>query len=336
MNRRDPLRIPILALLFGACIAFAPFASHYWLQIIIEVAILIIFVTSIDFLVGYTGLITLGHAGFMGVGAYTLVWVAHLEGLPVSAGIGLAVLGGALSAVIVGYLVTRVSGVFFIMVTLAFSMLFYSWAFTARQPFGGDDGLSVAGTIRPDLSWLGLDLDDQLTFALFALVLALLVYAMFDWLVRTPFGQTLSAIRQNENRIRAQGCPVGVYKVASFTIAGAAAALAGCLQVQSTEFLHPDISHWIKSGEGLIIVIVGGMGSLVGPIIGSFLFVLFQKGVESLTEHWQLWMGLTFILIVLVAPDGIYGRLRSLFGSAGPAGATPVPDEKPDERRSDA
>ncbi len=315
ITKRDPLRAVILILLFGAAFVGAPVANHYWLEILTEIGILLIFVVGIDFLVGYTGLITLGHAGFMGVGAYSLVWIAHIQGIPVSIAMPLAILAGAVVAVIVGMLVTRVSGVFFIMVTLAMSMLFYSWAFKARRPFGGDDGLSVAGTIRLDLSSIGIDLDDQLTFCLFVLVIALLIYLLFEWLVRTPFGQTLGAIRQNENRVRALGCPVGVYKVAAFTVAGAVAALAGALHVQSTEFLHPNVSYWIKSGEGLIIVIVGGMGTLVGPVIGTFLFVLFHKGVESLTTHWQFWMGLTFIVIVIFAPDGIYGRLRTLAGS---------------------
>ncbi len=317
ITRRDPLRAIVLVLLFGAAFVGAPFANHYWLEILTDIGILIIFVVGIDFLVGYTGLITLGHAGFMGVGAYSLVWIAHIQGIPVSAAMPLAILAGAVAAVVVGMRVPRVSGVFFIMVTLAISMLFYSWAFKARQPFGGDDGLSVAGTIRLDLSSIGINLDDQFTFCLFVLALALAAYLLFEWLVRTPFGQTLGAIRQNENRVRALGCPVGLYKVAAFTVAGALAALAGALDVQKTEFLHPDVSFWIKSGEGLIIVIVGGMGTLVGPVIGTFLFVLFHKGVEALTPHWQLWMGLTFIAIVIVAPDGIYGRLRSLVEAVG-------------------
>lgn len=341
ITRRDPLRAILLVLLFGAAFVGAPFANHYWLEIITEIGILIIFVVGIDFLVGYTGLITLGHAGFMGVGAYALVWIAHIQGLPVSVAMPAAILAGAVAAVIVGMLVTRVSGVFFIMVTLAISMLFYSWAYKARQPFGGDDGLSVAGSIRLDLSSIGIDLDDQFTFCLFVLVVALAVYLLFEWLVRTPFGQTLGAIRQNENRVRALGCPVGLYKVAAFTVAGAIAALAGVLHVQSTEFLHPDVSHWIKSGEGLIIVIVGGMGTLVGPVIGTFLFVLFHKVVEAFTEYWQFWMGITFIAIVIVAPDGIYGRLRSLVDALGRvrlrrSGTAEVPTEGEGDVRADA
>lgn len=308
---RDRIRWPLTLTLFAAAAIAAPFSEHYGLTIITEIAILAIFALSIDFLVGYTGLITLGHAGFMGVGAYMAGYATYFLGVPPIYAPLLAILAGTLTGLVIGYLVTRVHGVFFIMVTLAISMLFYSWAHRARK-FEGDDGLSLAMQIRPDLRAIGLNLDDPLTFALMALVFAVLTFVLFAWLVRTPFGQVLQAIRQNENRIRAQGCPTQAYKVAAFTVAGAVAAFAGCLHVQFTEFLHPEVSHWIKSGEGLIVVIVGGMGTLAGPVIGSFLFVLLHKGIETFTPYWQIWLGAIFVAIVIVAPDGIYGRLRAL------------------------
>lgn len=311
MVSRDGLRWPLTLSLFAATAIVAAFSGTYTIGIATEIAIFVIFALSIDFLVGYTGLITLGHAGFMGVGAYASAYVTYFLGLPPIFAPLAAILAGVIAGVLVGFLVNRVSGVFFIMVTLAISMLFYSWAFKARM-FGGDDGLSLAAQIRPDLSAIGLNLDDPLTFCLMTIVFALLVFALFDWLVRTPFGQTLKAIKQNEVRIRAQGCPTYLYKVAAFTVAGAVAAFAGALHVQRTEFLHPDVSFWIKSGEGLIVVIVGGMGTLVGPVLGSFLFILLHKGIEAFTEYWQIWIGLVFILIVLLAADGIYGRLRAL------------------------
>jgi len=308
---RDRIRWPLTLILFGGAAIVAPFTEHYGLTIITEIAILAIFALSIDFLVGYTGLITLGHAGFMGVGAYIAGYATYFMGVPPIYAPLLAILAGVVTGIVIGYLVTRVHGVFFIMVTLAMSMLFYSWAHRARK-FEGDDGLSLAMQIRPDLKAIGVNLDDPLTFCLMALVFAVLVFLLFAWLVQTPFGQVLKAIRQNENRIRAQGCPTQLYKVAAFTVAGAVAAFAGSLHVQFTEFLHPEVSHWIKSGEGLIVVIVGGMGTLVGPVMGSFLFVLLHKGIETFTPYWQIWLGAIFVAIVLVAPDGMYGRLRAL------------------------
>lgn len=312
----DRLRWPLTLALFGATAIVAAFSGVYWIGIATEIAIFAIFALSIDFLVGYTGLVTLGHAGFMGVGAYASAYVVHFLGWPPIFAPLVAVLAGIVAGIVVGLLVNRVAGVFFIMVTLAMSMLFYSWAFKARS-FGGDDGLSVIAEIRPDLSAIGISLDDPLTFCLMTILFAVLVFALFDWLVRSPFGQTLKAIKQNENRIRAQGCPTYLYKVAAFTVAGAVAAFAGALHVQRTEFLHPDVSFWIKSGEGLIVVIVGGMGTLVGPILGSFIYILLHKGIEAYTQYWQIWIAIIFIVIVLLATDGVYGRLRSLIRRRG-------------------
>jgi branched-chain amino acid transport system permease protein len=319
MPARDPLSLPVLVVLFGGALAAALFVDAYRLTIVIEIAILVIFVLSLDFLVGYAGLVTFGHAGFMGVGAYALAYASHFLGWPVGVSILAGVALGAVSGIVIGALVTRVSGVFFIMVTLAVSMMFWAWASKARK-FGADDGLG--GMKRMDLKSIGIDLNNDRAFAILCVALAVLAYLLFRWLVRSPFGQALKAIRQNENRARAQGCPVQRYKVAAFAIAGAVAAFAGALHLQNTKFVHPEVAHWIRSGEGLIVVIVGGAGTLTGPVIGGFLFVLFHRIVESFTTNWQIWMGLLFVAIVLAAPDGIFGRLLS-FAGRRPRAAAP-------------
>jgi len=309
MHARDPLALPMVVLLFGGLLVAGFFAGPYWLTIVTEIAIFTIFALSVDFLVGYAGLVTFGHAGFMGVGAYALAYLTHYAGWPVGVSILAAVAAGAVAGVLIGLLVTRVSGVFFIMVTLAVSMMFWAWA--SRSPlFGRDDGMG--GLKRMNLRSIGIDLNDARTFAVGCVIMMVLAYLLFWWLVRSPFGQTLKGIKQNENRIRAQGLPVQTYKVAAFAVASAVAAFAGALHLQNTKFVHAEVAHWIKSGESLIVVIVGGAGTLVGPVIGTFLFFLFHRVVEAFTQNWQIWMGLLFIAIVLMAPEGIYGRLRTL------------------------
>jgi branched-chain amino acid transport system permease protein len=306
MAARDPLRWPLVVLLFGGAATAALGTGAYGKITVAEIAVYCLFALSIDFLVGYTGLVTFGHAGFMGVGAYGAAYFSHFLGWPVGAAMAMGVLLGTVAGVAVGFLVTRVRGVFFIMVTLAFSMMFYSWANKAWK-FGADDGL--AGMKRLDLRAIGINLEDPTVWALFLLLIAFGGFLVFERLVNSPFGQVLKAIKQNENRIRAQGCPTWRYKLAAFTVASAAAALAGTLHLQTTKFLHPEIAFWIKSGEGLIYVIVGGAGTLVGPMLGTFFFVLFHKGVEALTQHWQIALGLTFVILVLAAPNGLYGGL---------------------------
>lgn len=295
---------------FGASLAAVYFGSTYTISIITEIAVLVIFALSIDILVGYTGLVTFGHAGFMGVGAYTCAYLSHHLAWPVGTAILGGILAGILTGFVVGFLVIRVTGVFFIMVTLAMSMMFYSWAFKARM-FGADDGLT--GMKRLDLAGIGIDLNDPRAFSLFCLALALLTFILIGVLVRSPFGQTLRAIKQNENRIRAQGCPVRAYKLAAFVISAAFASLAGILQLQNTLFLHPNVAFWYKSGEGLITVIIGGAGTLVGAILGTYFFVLLHRAVEAYTQFWQVWVGVAIILLLLVAPEGIHGGLRSVW-----------------------
>ena len=311
---RDPLRLAVVVLIFGAGVVAAPIVGAYWKRILVDIAILIIFALSIDFMLGHGGMVTLGHAGFMGVGAYALAYFSNFAGVPVGLSILIAVAAGVVAGIAVGALVIRVAGVFFIMITLAMSMMFHAWASKARR-FGGVDG--VVGLKRMDLSGLGLNFNDDLTFCLIAIACALLIYLFFEWLARSPFGHTLKAIKQNENRIRAQGCPVQLYKLASFAICSAVAAFAGALQMQLVKGVNPEIAHWFKSGEGLIMVIVGGAGTLIGAVIGAVLFELFHKIVESFTQYWRWALGAAFIAIVLVAPDGIYGRLQRLFAKRG-------------------
>jgi branched-chain amino acid transport system permease protein len=273
-----------------------------------EIAVWAIFAMSLDLLVGYAGMVSLGHALFFGLGAYAMaILTAMLQFPPALAVLG-ALAASSLTAALVGALVVRLHGVFFIMITLAFGQM--GWAYFARDRlFGGVGGMS--GVKHLDLSSVGLDLANPADFALFALGLAALVYLALRVLTASPFGHVLVAIRENEHRTRALGCPVQRYKLAAFTIAGAVAGLAGSLAAQRTGFVSPDLLVWTTSGEALIMVIVGGLASLVGPAAGAAAWVFLHHSLSALTPYWGVPMGLFFVAVVLFAGQGFWGLLRA-------------------------
>jgi len=281
-------------------------AGYSGLERLATMAIFAILAMSLDLLVGVVGLVSLGHALFFGLGAYAMAGLTVLAGLPAGLAMPLAVLAAGLAALIVGALVVRLGGVFFIMITLAAGQMGFVY-FDKAHGFGGNGGLS--GVPRLDLSGIGVDLGEPGAFALAALLAAALAFVVLERVVRAPFGQVLAAIHQNENRARALGCPVRRFKLAAFTLAGLLAGLAGSLMAQLTGFVSPDLMVWTGSGEILIMVILGGAGSLVGPAAGAALWILARNALAELTAHWMLWMGLCFVAAGLVAEGGLFGAL---------------------------
>ena len=203
------------------------------------------------------------------------------------------------------------------MLTLAIGQMAHAYFFRNRA-LGGDDGL--AGTPRPDLTALGLDPADATTFSAYALVLAAAVYAALALVVRSPFGRALDGIRQNQRRMRALGCNVRGHKLAAYAAAAAGAGLAGSLLAQQSGFVSPELMFWTVSGEALIMVIVGGMGSIVGAAAGAAVIVVLRDTLSSLTEFWLLGMGIFFIVMVAFARTGIHGAVSALAGRARRAG----------------
>jgi branched-chain amino acid transport system permease protein len=275
--------------------------------------IMAIFAMSLDLLVGYTGLVSLGHAAYFGLGAYTL-WLLspEYEASPLWLSLPAAVAVGALAALVIGVFVLRTSGIYFIMATLAFAQMLYAFV-SESGLFGGSDGVYVY--LKPDA--VLIDLEDTRSF--YWLVLALLVaaYLLLRVVLASLFGQVIVGIRVNERRMRALGYPVFRYKLASFVIAGALAALAGYLAAAQFGFVNPELLGWHRSGDALMMVILGGMGSLFGPVLGAFALVLLQELFSDLTKHWLLPMGAFVVGAVLLFPEGISGFLQR-------AGATPL------------
>jgi branched-chain amino acid transport system permease protein len=271
---------------------------------------------SLDLILGFGGMVSFGHAAFFGVGGYT-VGILFAHGFEGSDFLGLipggdsalvvwplAMLVSGTMALIIGAVSLRTGGVYFIMITLAFAQMLY-YFFVSLQTYGGDDGLSMYG--RSQLP--GLDLSEDATFYYVCLALLLLFLWLGRRLMGSRFGMVIAGVRENERRMAALGFPVYRYKLTCFAIAGAVAGLAGALAANQTEFVSPGLMHWTKSGEIMVMVIMGGMGTLVGPVFGAAAFLLLEEVLSGWTEHWMIALGPLLILIVLFAKRGIYGWL---------------------------
>jgi branched-chain amino acid transport system permease protein len=289
-------------------------ATTFYVQLAAKILILAIFALSLDLLVGHTGMVSLGHAAYFGLAAYTLALVSPQYG-PASLWLTLplATLAAAGAALIIGFFVVRTAGVYFIMVTLAFAQMLYA-LFHDTKIAGGSDGVYIM--IRPETAIAGvklLDLENPTHFYYLTLILLACVYLFLSRLLHAPFGRALAGIRVNEQRLRSTGFPVFYYKLGAFVLAGALAGVAGYLAACQFGFVNPEILAWHQSGTVLIMVILGGMGRLHGAAIGAAAYVLLQEFLSSqplfgaFAKHWQLGLGILIVLLVLALPHGIGG-----------------------------
>jgi branched-chain amino acid transport system permease protein len=266
---------------------------------------------AVNFLLGYTGVLSFGHAAYFGLGAYgagmTIRYLVPSTGL----GILVGTLVGTLAGAIIGPLIIRLRGVYFAMVTIAFGQVFYFIAFRWNSVTGGDDGLN--GWTRMPLNF-GITTVDILhdTRAFYYLVLAVFAVSVgvMAWLLRSPFGRTLIAIRENERRARFLGIPVDQHIWMSWVISCCFAAAAGALYALLNNFVDPRALYWTQSGDFVIMAVLGGMRSFWGPLIGAAVFVLLQDYLSSQTQNWMSFVGLFFVLVVLFFPRGILGAVR--------------------------
>ena len=301
-------RLLAASALLAAVTAFPLLAGNYPVKLLEEILVWGIFAMSLDLLMGYTGMVSFGHSAFFGVGGYVAaLLLAKSPGL--FTGLVVPAAAAALAALVIGLFSTRVSGVYFIMLTLAFSQMFYAITFQASW-LGAEDG--IVGVPRP--APLGLDLGPPMRFHLYLVVLVGLAALALSRVVRSPFGHVLRGIHDNESRMEAVGYAVARYKLIAFVVAGTIAGVAGALYVQLVGSITPDAFLWTTSGEALLMVIIGGTGTLGGAVLGAAAFILLQSLVSSYTERWMLILGLTFILFVLFAPGGIVGALRGRVG----------------------
>jgi branched-chain amino acid transport system permease protein len=284
--------------------------GEFYVALASRILIFALAATSLNLILGYGGMVSFGHAAFVGLGAYTVA-IAMQEGL-VSAWLvwPLAMGVAGLAALIVGAISLRTQGVYFIMITLAFAQMLY-FLVVSLKTYGGDDGLSMAGrsVLLP-----GLDLAHERDFYYVTLaVLAGVLWAMAR-LLNARFGHVLQAIRENEVRMSAIGYPVYRYKLVAFTLAGALAGLAGALMANLGGFVSPSLMQWGQSGMLMVMVILGGVGYLYGGLLGAVFFLLMEELLSTYTIHWQLGLGAVLLLVVLVTPNGLASLFKRAWG----------------------
>ncbi len=304
---------PLVALVVIAALVAYPFlVPDYPRALVTEIFIFAIFAMSLDLLLGFTGLMSLGHAAFFGLGAYFVVVLGVLFDINGWIGVGAGVAGAAVAAAVIGFFCVKTSGIPFLMLTLAFSQLVFSIALKWRDVTGGSDGIGIPQ--KP--GFFGLDLADPTVLYFMAFGFFLLCYWALRRLVGSPLGAVFIGIRENEARMLAIGYATRTYKLAAFTIGGAFAGLAGGLYAIYNGFISPDAVYWTASGDILIMVMLGGAGTLIGPVFGVAAVLLMKNLISSYSEHWLLIIGTAFVACVLFFPSGIWGALRQIrFGA---------------------
>jgi branched-chain amino acid transport system permease protein len=317
MRKPNPLPalggFAVLGLLIAAPFGLPVFA----MTLLTELVILGLFAMSLDLMVGYANLVSFGHAAAYGLGAYASGYMLLNSSMPLPVVVLLAALLTGGVAIGVGWVCTLATGVSFSMLTLAFAQLLYAIAFKWTSVTGGSDGL--AGIPRRAGPFSITIFTSKTGFYYFALACLIGAYFMCRALVRSPFGLVLRGIRENEAKTLVLGYNTRLYKITVIAIAYALGGLAGALYAPFAGFANTELLFWLLSGQALIMVIVGGQGTLIGPILGAAFFMLLEHQLSSYTEAWALFFGLIFIAFVLFAPEGIWGLARRTFARA-PAG----------------
>ena len=306
-----------LVILLGLLAAVPPLAAllhePFYLDLLRRVMIFAIAAVSLNLILGYGGLVSFGHAAYLGIGAYAVGILAHYGIHNGWLQWGLAIGVSALVALAIGAISVRTSGIYFIMITLAFTQMLYYLGISMAE-YGGDDGMRVP--VRSQFSGL-IDLNDGTAF--YYLVLAILAASIYlvHRLVNSRFGRVLQAARSNEARTRAIGFSPYPYRLTAFVISGAMCGIAGALLVNHTAYLTPEFMNWTRSGELMFMVILGGIATSSGPLLGAAALLLLEDLLqgwsllprEAVRDHWQLYLGVILVLVVLFAKRGLAGLL---------------------------
>ncbi len=278
--------------------------DSYWPNVFMRTMIWAIAAISLNLILGFGGMVSFGHAVYLGIGAYSVGILTYYEITNGWIQLLTAIVACAVISLIFGAISLRTRGVYFIMITMALAQMLYFLAISAEE-YGSDDGLVIYD--RSDFGLALFDLNDKLTLYYSILVVLVLCLFLVSRLVGSRFGRVIRGAKANEERMLVIGYPVYRYRLVCFVIAGVMAGIAGFLSANVESFVSPDMMHWTRSGELIFMVVLGGMATLFGPLAGAMAFWLLSEFLPRLTEHWHLIFGPLLILVVLYARNGIYG-----------------------------
>ncbi|SAI48544.1 ABC transporter permease [Bordetella ansorpii] len=325
MTHRSLLWTGLFLLALAAFPLVAPlFDLDFYVSFVRRILIYALAATSLNLVLGYGGMVALGHAAFLGAGAYAvgILGVSGVTSALVAWPAAMLLAGGL--AVLTGAVSLRTRGVYFIMITLAFAQMLY-YVFISLRQYGGEDGLNLPGySTLP-----GLDLANDRAFYYLVLGVFVLLLWGFGKLVNSRFGTALQGIRENESRMEALGYPVYRMKLAAFGLSGAAAGLAGALLANHNLFISPSLMHWTQSANLLIMVLVGGVGLRYGGVVGAVVMLVLEEVLKMWTEYWHLPLGILLLAVVFGAPRGLAGLLGPWFTGRAARQAVPAARSRP-------
>ncbi|MCE9659884.1 MAG: branched-chain amino acid ABC transporter permease [Burkholderiales bacterium] len=309
-TQRRAAILALAMLLLALPPAMQALGAGYYVSTAGKIVVLAIAATSLNLVLGYGGMVSFGHAAFFGLGAYATAVLVSEGVLNAGAHLLATVALTAFAALVIGAISLRTRGVYFIMITLAFGQMLFYLA-NSIKGYGGDEGLNIRA--RSALGF-GLDLKDAPTFYYVALaVLAATLFGLHAF-VRSRFGRAIVAIRDDDLRAEALGFPTYRYRLAVFVAAGAIAGVAGALSVNQQGYVSPNLLHWTQSGTLMVMVILGGVASLWGGVLGAAVLVILQESLSAYTQHWEFWTGWVLLAVVLFARHGLAGWLAALAG----------------------
>ncbi len=303
-------RAKVMSLLVGFLVlAVIPLITsalgeEFYMGLAARMMIFAIAAVSLDLLLGYGGMISFGHAAYLGTGSYAVAILSFYEITNGFLQFFVAIGASALIALIIGFICLRTKGIYFIMITLALTQMLYFLGISLEE-YGGDDGLN---TDRSEFYGL-LDLSDDTNLYYFILFFLVLCVWLSWRMINSRFGMVVRGSQSNDDRMQAIGFPTFRYKLAAFVIAGVICGIAGFLLANLTEFVTPEYMHWFRSGEIMIMVLVGGMGTLFGPVFGAIAYLLFEEVISTITEHWMIIFGPILVILVLFARQGVWSML---------------------------